>query len=405
MTRHRSVCPLSGAGPHAGELARLGALFAQPYVETTGHAGIGRRHRAPPVASPRRAVQVLVGDADGRALLMDRPGEGAVVVDVTHANLRLIDVPGGLVLHEVEPDGRRRRRPSARTTRPSPGAGAPTSDASRWRWRSSAPPSRPSRCRWSHAGDRRQFGTPIGTFQAIRHLLAWARTDCVAVEHVIAEAVALDDAAPPMFDGVVKALAGRNGRRACERARCRRHRLHRRARPPPVPQPRARARCAARHVRRGSRTTSDGAHQIASPQRYSPLNPSQVDVSFRTEGGRQQGAIPLPGGVAPPPRGTPLNVTSVMLGRFSSGRGGSIVVIQRRVSAGSMTSSISRWLAMLTALPCSYIRSTMSRNTPLALVRIVDGLELPPLAEPHRALRGSSRRTPRSATPRRTPAP
>jgi alkylation response protein AidB-like acyl-CoA dehydrogenase len=48
--------------------------------------------------------------------------------------------------------------------------------------------------------------------------LAWARTDCVAVEAAVNQGVALLDDPPPRHDEVTKALAGRNGRRACERS-------------------------------------------------------------------------------------------------------------------------------------------------------------------------------------------
>jgi alkylation response protein AidB-like acyl-CoA dehydrogenase len=51
----------------------------------------------------------------------------------------------------------------------------------------------------------------------VRHLLAWALTDCAAVEAVADAALRLDTESPARFDEVVKALAGRNGRRACER--------------------------------------------------------------------------------------------------------------------------------------------------------------------------------------------
>jgi alkylation response protein AidB-like acyl-CoA dehydrogenase len=69
-----------------------------------------------------------------------------------------------------------------------------------------------------HAAEREQFGRPIGAFQAVRHLLAWATTDCTAIEAVTGQALRLLDDPPPRLDEVVKALAGRNGRRACERS-------------------------------------------------------------------------------------------------------------------------------------------------------------------------------------------
>ncbi len=69
-----------------------------------------------------------------------------------------------------------------------------------------------------HANGRFQFGQPIGAFQAVRHLLAWAVTDTRAIESVTDLARELDAAAPPRYDEIVKVLAGRNGRRACERS-------------------------------------------------------------------------------------------------------------------------------------------------------------------------------------------
>jgi hypothetical protein len=196
----------------------LGGLLAQPYLEAVGLEP-GMVVAAVPRASARGGpVLMAVGGVTDRMLLVDRPGEGAAVAEPDAVVFRPVHLPGRLALHEVDVDlsraavtiddarARVARERSAFLGRvalaleivgAAEGAVALAVD---------------------HATHREQFGQPIGRFQAVRHLLASARTDCVAIEAVAREAVTLDSAAPPRYGEVVKALAGRNGRRACERA-------------------------------------------------------------------------------------------------------------------------------------------------------------------------------------------
>jgi hypothetical protein len=203
-------------GRELASSAALGGLLAQPYLGRdapgTVVSTVWRR-------SPRRGVvHIAVGDLDGRRLLLDRPGYGVVVADIDTVELRSIDVPGQLALHEISVDWSRAEPASSE---------AETGNA---RQRSAflgrvaialeilGAAEAAVALAMDHAVTREQFGQAIGRFQAVRHLLAWARTDCVAVDAVARKAVALDVAAPPRFDEVLKALAGRNGQRACQRA-------------------------------------------------------------------------------------------------------------------------------------------------------------------------------------------
>lgn len=203
-----------------GELASscaLGGLLAQPYLLRTDMAGGSVLAAARRDTANGDTVHVVVGDPAGRSLLLDRPGHGAAIVDLERCELVPIEVPGRLDLYEV------------RGTPAAPDVAFPEQEAAAARARSLllgrvaiameilGAAERAVLVATEYAAAREQFGRPIGTFQAVRHLLAWARTDCIAIEAVTYRALRLGGAVPPLFDEVVKALAGRNGRRACER--------------------------------------------------------------------------------------------------------------------------------------------------------------------------------------------
>jgi hypothetical protein len=195
----------------------LGALMARPYVEVSGRAVEPLVATLVRDSRRRGAVDVVVGNATGSRLLVDRPGSGAMILDPEDVELRPVDIPGRLELHEVdirvarwhasigENEARRARRWSAlvgRTALALEILGAAEGALA---------------LALEHATARQQFGKPIASFQAVRHLLAWAACDCAALGRTAAQTVALGRDAPVRFDEITKALAGRNGRRTCER--------------------------------------------------------------------------------------------------------------------------------------------------------------------------------------------
>jgi hypothetical protein len=196
----------------------LGGLLAQPFVEGTaiapGSVVAATRRRS----THRGPVWVVVGDVGERRLLFDDPDRGVFVVDADAVERSLVDIPGRIPVHEVsvdlsayqplrtEVDVERARRRSAYVGRVAAAAEILGSAE------------RAVDLAVEHACHREQFGQPIGTFQAVRHLLAWAKTDCIALDAVVRKAVLMLDDPPDRYDEIVKALAGRNGRRACERS-------------------------------------------------------------------------------------------------------------------------------------------------------------------------------------------
>jgi hypothetical protein len=201
-------------GAALGSSAAIGGLLAQPFAKEFEFAP-GEVISAITRHSPRRGdVHVVVGDAAGRRLLVDMPGLGGALVD--KAELQAIDVPGRLAVAEVEAATATLILPEAAAAPLRAQAVALGRVALAMEMLGAADACVSLAIEYS--GQREQFGKPIGSFQAVRHLLAWARTDCVAIETVARSAVAMGTAMPDQFDAALKALAGRNGRKACERA-------------------------------------------------------------------------------------------------------------------------------------------------------------------------------------------
>jgi len=205
------------AGRENADVGALPALLAAPYLDdanTTGAvaAAITRR------SVRRGTVHTLVGPTDAQLLLVDTPGKGVALVPMSSVEFASVDIPGRLTLREVTFD---------------PGAAEPLLDEAA---------ARDARARSLYAGRvalafdlvgtaeaamdlaveyakvREQFGVPIGTFQAVRHILAWGFTDCASAASAaeLARDLALDP--PERLGEVTKALAGRNARRACQRS-------------------------------------------------------------------------------------------------------------------------------------------------------------------------------------------
>ncbi|MFC5754466.1 acyl-CoA dehydrogenase family protein [Actinomadura rugatobispora] len=215
--RQAALALFRAQGRELADSAALGALMAQPFLDLTGLSP-GKLVAAIPRRSARRGERlVVVGDVAGRSLLIDRPGHGADVVAADEVELRTVAVAGRLTIREID------REPPAAVPAVPEDRAAPARARGRFLGRIAAALEILGAAEAGlllaaeHAAAREQFGRPIGTFQAVRHLLAWALTDLAAVDGVTATAVRLDGDTPPRHDQVVKALAGRNGRRVCQR--------------------------------------------------------------------------------------------------------------------------------------------------------------------------------------------
>jgi len=204
-------------GRRLSDTPALGALIAHPYDVALGRAP-GSTVAALTYASPRSGeVALVLGDTGSRDLLIDLPDRPVAIYEAA-ALARTRALPGRLTVREVdlsEPsrlvDLSDEDRRSLRIRAQAMGRVAAAAEIL-------GAAEGAVRLAVEHARVRAQFGQPIGSFQAVRHLLAWAETDCVALAAVVRQAVWGLAQLPDGYAETAKALAGRNGRRACERS-------------------------------------------------------------------------------------------------------------------------------------------------------------------------------------------
>ncbi len=209
---------LRAQGRQLADTPAIGGLLAQPFLDAAGRSP-GECLAAIPRRAPGGAQKrVVLGDAGDRPVLIDEPGRGVFVVDADAVARETISVAGRLSIAEIDVDL------GGRSPDIAEGDAAPLRDRATYLARVGLAAEILGAAEQvvanatEYAGLREQFGRPIGTFQALRHVLAWGTTDCVAIDATVRRAIELRLDPPARFDATTKALAGRNGRRACDRA-------------------------------------------------------------------------------------------------------------------------------------------------------------------------------------------
>jgi hypothetical protein len=211
-----AMATFEAQGHELADSNAIGGLVGQPYLSC-----VGRRVTAA-VWSQRSGTRpdrnLLVGPLPDGPILIDSPGDGAVVVRIEQLLLRPLAVPGRLALYEIQGvDGEveqrltdgdvlEARRDSIRLGRLALafemlGAARAALDLA-----------------VEHAKNREQFGHAIGGFQAVQHILAWAATDCEALAGAAAHGLQFRSEDAVDIAVIVKALAGRNAMSACQRS-------------------------------------------------------------------------------------------------------------------------------------------------------------------------------------------
>lgn len=193
----------------------LSGLVGRPYAVVTGAP-------LPAAVWSRRSGggmdrQVLVGSVPDGSVLIDTPGDGAVVVNIEQVQLRSLDVPGRVVLHEIVSvdDDRVHRFEEVAVSTPRAKALRLGRLALAFEMLGAARAAVDLAV--DHARNREQFGRVIGGFQAVKHILAWAATDCDALASAAEHALEFPTSSVDI-SAIVKALAGRNAMAACERS-------------------------------------------------------------------------------------------------------------------------------------------------------------------------------------------
>jgi alkylation response protein AidB-like acyl-CoA dehydrogenase len=210
------MATFEAAGSELANSPALNGLVGQPYREVAGRpvrAAVWSRH-----SSVDTVRHVLVGPVPDGSLSIDTPGAGAVIVEADQVQLRRLDVPGRLVLHEIAAvEGEPEQRLSE-------AAVAPVREHATRLGRLALAFEMLGAARAAldlavaHARTREQFGRPIGGFQAVQHILAWAATDCEGLAGAAEHALQFRSDGSVDVCVIVKALAGRNAMATCERA-------------------------------------------------------------------------------------------------------------------------------------------------------------------------------------------
>ena len=203
-------------GRELGSSMALGSLMALPYRDVLG--GDLTLATVERISTRHGSRAVLVGAPSNGQAIVDRPGHGVALVNIETIDLRPIGLSDGLALHQI--DSELGSLPIALNESEAVGLRGQSVQLGRMALAQEMLGAAETALAAAidHACDRHQFGHPIGHFQAIRHLLAAARVDCAAIEALTTQSIDLYPALPALHDAILKAVAGRNGRRVCERS-------------------------------------------------------------------------------------------------------------------------------------------------------------------------------------------